>query len=131
MDLKQLQALGAFVAPVLVKRQVTWETFDEETGKKVSHTFDVHVLKPSYGQIEDVINQAQGPAGVRCALIASCIRLGDKADGQFTLEQARALDPGLAVALVAAINDAGVDLAKKQSRPGQKKKSGSNSSLTA
>ena len=125
MDIDRLRKLGAFVADRPVKRSVVWTRFTDE-GDKEELAFDVWVIKPSFGQIEDVVAQSAGSVSVRSALIASCIRLGEDGKGQFTLEEVRALDPGLATALSNAITEAGVDLAKKPNRQARTKKSGSS-----
>lgn len=127
MDLKALEKLGAFVSHDSVKAKVVWNTVDEN-GEPLAHDFDVTVVRPSYGEIEDVVSQAEGKIGIQSSLISTCIRLGKDGEQRLSYEQVRSLDPGLATALVNAIKDAGVDLAKKQNRQPPKKSSGTKSS---
>lgn len=93
MDLSQLKAAGAFVNPEPVKESVTWD----------GHTFDVWIRRTSFVESEKIMAAMAGGARARGALMLSnAILLGDSRD-PIPYEDAQRLDPGLAMALVQAV----------------------------
>lgn len=102
MLLKDLIDKGGFVSAEPVKKSVEW--VHEVDGEEVTDTFDVWVLKQSFGHMERIW---AGPddKSRSAALISECIRFGDKAQEQLTYDQAFSLHPGLATSLMVAFNE--------------------------
>lgn len=98
MDLKTLQQQGGFIDGAPFKEPVTWRRADGDEVK-----FDVHVVRQPFGVVDEVLKTSDGRSQ-SARMISNCIRLGDKAQDSLTYEQAFALDPTLAFALIGAIN---------------------------
>lgn len=101
MNIDDLKQAGGFVPAELVKRPIKWE----------GHDGDVFVRRVSFATI--AATQALPEAERNVALVRECIRFGG-GDEQLTEEQAGALSPALATALLGAIADVnrfGVDAA--------------------
>lgn len=99
MDLTQLKAKGAFVTTDAALEPIVW-THRTPDGTELTDTFDVHVLRVSFGVLERAGKQENSAS----ALIAACVRFGEDGDEAMTYEEACALDPGLAAKLVEAVN---------------------------
>lgn len=85
MDLKTLKASGGILSAEPVKKQVTWK----------GDTFDVHVVRQSFGAIESVIKDLDGGSQT-ASFISAFIRLGENADEKLTYDDATNLAPELA-----------------------------------
>lgn len=105
MRLADLRARGAFVDPAPVRHKITWRRLDEH-GQSVEDEFFVHVRRQSFALINRLAKSRddddQTPSAM---LIAESIRLGDDATEKMSVDQAMALDPNLAAALMTAIVD--------------------------
>ena len=108
MDLNDLKALGALVTSPPVKKNITWQPTDPETGQPVGEpvNFDVYVKRPSAGWLQ----RARADAGqsvngieVRSAYISHAIIFGaEDLEQHFTYDEAYMLQDALAEALFAA-----------------------------
>jgi len=126
MRLADLQSRGGFVSGGAQKRAVEWTHIDDETGKLVTDKFDVFVIQPSYGMIDTAFRESKEQiTSAQAAAIAACIRLGENAEEKMTYDQAFSLHPALAMALIEAINSAGV-VPKKPSPSSRTKRSGTS-----
>jgi len=116
MDLKTLRERGGFVPSAPVAHEVSW-AHANENGEQVTDTFTVYVVKHSAGSIERLraeaasdLSRLWGPL-----FLSASLRLGDDASERLTYDEACALDPALARALVdaiAAVNGTGEGAAK-------------------
>lgn len=116
MDLKTLKAKGGVITRALVTKSVTWKHDDPDTGESHEDTFDIHVVKHSFGTIErlysDGTDRAKG-----AQFISQSVRLGDGKE-QISYEDAFQLDPGLATLFIQAINEVnGTGGGAKNSQP--------------
>jgi hypothetical protein len=103
MDLFALKNLGAFVSSVPVKRTVTWARKDDE-GVDQTTTFDIHVKRIAFGDIERIYHDKEDAERSRtAALIAASILFGEQADQPISYEDAYQLAPSLAHVLNTAI----------------------------
>lgn len=103
MNLAQLQAAGAFVEAAPVKTPVTW-TRQDAAGEEISSTFDVWVRRRSFGTLERVAMLGEDRSK-SAKMLSECILLGEEQEA-ISYEQAYQLDPGLAFALVNAVQEA-------------------------
>lgn len=93
MNLAELKAAGAFVAPEPVKETVTWN----------GHTFDVWIKPVSFADSEKMLLAlATGDASRGALLLSSSVLLGDDREAM-TYEDALSLDPSLAMTLVQTV----------------------------
>lgn len=93
MNLADLKAAGAFVAPEPIKESVTWN----------GHTFDVWVKPVSFADSEKMITaMASGDASKGALLLSNSVLLGDNQE-PLAYEDALRLDPNLAITLVQAV----------------------------
>jgi hypothetical protein len=106
MDLKQLQAKGAYVKSPPVATEVTWRHVDEETKEEMSDVFTVHVRRMSVGWMDRVLSPVGADRGrSRTAmLISEGILFGEDGSEQMSYEDAYRLNFGLADVLLDAFN---------------------------
>lgn len=101
MNLKELRSRGGFVSVAPVRKSVTWKRLDE-AGVEQSDTFDIWVVKLSFGMIE-TISAPEEKRARNAALIHEAVRLGDDGKERFTYQDAYQLQPSLARALIVAV----------------------------
>lgn len=90
MNLAELKAAGAFVAPEPIKETVTWN----------GHTFDVWIKPVSFADSEKMISaMAAGDTSRGALLLSNSVLLGDDREA-LTYEDAIKLEPSLAMTLV-------------------------------
>ena len=104
MNLSELKARGALVQAPPVKKEVTWQPTDPESGQPVGEpvTFDVFVKRPSAGWLDRARTAAARSANgisYRSALLSHAVVFGEKQDEQFTYDEADLLQESLAEAL--------------------------------
>ena len=104
MNLSELKARGALVQAPPVKKEVTWQPTDPESGQPVGEpvTFDVFVKRPSAGWLDRARTAAARSANgisYRSALLSHAIVFGEKQDESFTYDEADLLQEALAEAL--------------------------------
>lgn len=106
MNLTELQKLGAFVSKEPVKKSVTWVRKGED-GADLSDTFDVHIKRRSYGDLERFLLVDEADERSKTArFISESILLGEgDAQTSFSYEQAYQLEVSLALVLMEAAND--------------------------
>lgn len=93
MNLNDLKAAGAFVAPEPIKETVTWS----------GNTFDVWIKRPSFAESEKIIaTMASGNHARGALMLANSVLLGEEKE-PLPYEDALRLDPSLAMALVEAV----------------------------
>lgn len=107
MDLNRLQQAGGFVSSELVKRKCVW-THKDDKGEEQKDVFDIFIKRAPFGAVE----RALLDEGVSrsSALIAACVRLGERGQEELTYEQAYQLQPSLArvfMEAIASVNDMG------------------------
>ncbi|KAF0804932.1 hypothetical protein A6D6_02696 [Alcanivorax xiamenensis] len=96
MNLNELKQAGGFASDQLVKRQITWKKSPEDTV-----TFEVHIAKPSYGEMERIMGEEGRSKGA--AMIALCVRLGEHGDEPISYDQAYDMLPSLVDALTKVV----------------------------
>lgn len=107
MKLADLKKAGAFVSNEPVKTQVTWKTGKKDAdGNDIEHTFDVFVIKHSFGTVEKIYSDKDEDRSKWATLLSKSIKLGDKGEETLTYEAAFQLDQNLAFALLNAVNEA-------------------------
>ena len=94
MNLSELKARGALVQAPPVKKEVTWQPTDPESGQPVGEpvTFDVFVKRPSAGWLDRARTAAARSANgisYRSALLSHAIVFGEKQDEQLHLRRGR------------------------------------------
>lgn len=105
MNLAELQRKGACVDRSPVRRSITW-THTDEAGHETTDTFDVWVLRLSFGVIDRLSKTDDDAERSRNAeLIAASIRLGEKAEEAIPYDVAYSLQMSLALELVRAIGE--------------------------
>jgi hypothetical protein len=103
MNVTQLMGLGGFVSSEPDKVSVTWANVDATTGEDITNTFDVFVLRTTFGNVEKMWTSGDDKSK-SAILITECLRFGEDAQERLTYEQALSLQPGLAAALMEAYN---------------------------
>ena len=101
MDLRQLKSRGGFVSPRPVPVEVEW-THTLDDGQEVTDQFTVHVLRQSFGTMEELLT-SDDDRSKSAAFIASCVRFGEAGKERMSYDDAYQLDPGLAAVLIGAI----------------------------
>lgn len=115
MDLKQLQATGAFIEAPPEPQEVTWVHLDKETGEEKTEKFQVFVKKLSVALMDRIITPPETPKGKgkkavpfsrSSALIAAGVLLGDGKGGfqEIPYSMARVMEYSLAEAMLLAFN---------------------------
>jgi hypothetical protein len=113
MDLKQLQASGAFIESPPEPQEVTWVHLDKETGEEKTETFQVFVKRLSVALMDRIITPPDSPKGKKAvpfsrssALIAAGVLLGDGKGGfqEIPYNMARVMEYSLAEAMLLAFN---------------------------
>ena len=122
MDLKQLQAIGAFVPSTAVKVEFTWKKSESEEVKG-----DIFIRRQSFGDFSILVDPERNKDKVSNAELIAKSLAKDETGKQdlLTYEQAYALHPGLAAVFVQAIWKA--NSPEKKGSPA-KKSSGMSSS---
>lgn len=113
MDLKQLQATGAFIEAPPQPQEVTWVHLDKETGEEKTETFTVFVKKLSVALMDRIITPPETPKGKKAipfsrssALISAGVLLSDGKGGfqEIPYSMARVMEYSLAEAMLNAFN---------------------------
>lgn len=102
MNLSELKERGGFVDPSPVKKSIEWKDDKGEV-----QTGDVFVIRQPFGAVERHI-MSRGESDDRAQLanmVHLCIRLGEDAAEQLSYDQAYALSPSIAWAMVAVIDE--------------------------
>lgn len=117
MDLKTLKAKGGVISRGLVAKSVTWSHVDPQSGEQTEDTFEIHIVKHSFGSIERLYpNGSDRARGAE--FIAQSVKLGDSGKESISYDEAYQLDPGLAMVFITAINEVnGTGGAAKNSQP--------------
>jgi hypothetical protein len=104
MDLNQLRERGAIVPSATVETEVSW-TRPDETGRDITDTFTVHVVKHSFGTAERLVlaDRKDPDFSQRAMLISESIRLGEGGSERLSYEDAYQLEPRLARAFLDAV----------------------------
>lgn len=103
-NLTQLKAAGGIVSREPVLKEVTWEHTSED-GESMSDTFDVWIVKPSFGSVLSIGKMEDRE---QLALTISKYVMVENDKGKPELmgyDTAMQLDPGLAFALLGAIRE--------------------------
>lgn len=104
MNLAQLKAKGAVIDSAPVRKTITWKHTDEK-GDEVTDSFDVWVLRMSFGVIDRLSNAEQSERSRNAELISASVRLGDNADEVMPYDIAYRLHTSLAIELVRAVSE--------------------------
>lgn len=113
-SLKELQAIGGFIADKPVLKTIKFQTPDE-AGELVDRVYDVFVKRLSVGDYEALFLTDKEEKSRTAKLISETIMLGKDGSERISFQQAYKLHPSLAAAMVEAFNE--VNSAKKPSRP--------------
>lgn len=103
MDLNQLMEAGGFVSDSLVVKEVTWVRKDAE-GNDDSLTFEVRVKRQPFGALERIATMDENKSKA-AQIISDCVRLGEDGKEIISYDRAFNLHPGLAAALLTAVNE--------------------------
>jgi len=123
MKLEQLKQKGAMVAQELVPCEVTWKHVDAENGEEVEDTFNIFIVRQSFGVMSDII-KADSPNYRRGAGIsAACVRLGESGEEVMTYEDAYSLESSLAFLFLEKVSEVNKSKGKNSK---QKTNSGTN-----
>lgn len=125
MKLKDLRKKGALVTGALVKKEITWEHFDQETGEALKDTFSIFVIKRMSAASYDRMSSAftRGDMSSLAAIIAESVRLGDEGEEKISYAEACILEPSLALLFATAAGEVAKEAkerreeAAKNSRP--------------
>jgi hypothetical protein len=105
-NLSQLKAAGGFVSAPM-QREVTWDRVDEETGEQLSDTFDIYIARPSLGSTLSASKTPEGLDPVLFNMSKTLFLKNEKDQLQLiTYEEADALEPTLAQAIMKVVNEA-------------------------
>lgn len=104
MKLAELQRKGACIDRSPVRRTITW-THTEPDGQETTDTFDVSVLRLSFGVIDRLSRTDDADRSRNAELIAASIRLGENAEEIIPYDVAYSLQMSLALELVRAIGE--------------------------
>jgi hypothetical protein len=128
VNLDQLKSAGGIVSDKPVRQEIVWNRTTDE-GVEETLTFDVYVVRLAYGDYEQLYMPTTRTVddddaeperhSLQSELISLCIRLGENADERLTYEQAYRLQPGLAAAMIRAINKVMGKAQKKPDRDGR------------
>lgn len=102
MKLSELKAKGGCIDQAPVRKTVTWK-HTGETGEEVTDTFDIWVVRLSFGVIDRLSKIDSTERSSNAELIAASVRLGDQAEERLTYEVAYSLQASLALELVRAV----------------------------
>lgn len=101
MDINELQAMGGFVDAAPVPKAIKWKSPE---GKDLKGT--IHIVRQPFGVVEAAFTSDDTSRSRGAQMIHLSVRLGADASEQLSYEQAYNLQPGLAWAMVAALNEA-------------------------
>lgn len=104
LNLQQLRERGAFVDPVPVPKEVTWERKGKD-GEVLSDVFTVHVRRQSFGVVERMLSNINDDRSRSAMLVSSSLLFGDNADEVMSYDDAYQLDPSFAHVLIKAVNE--------------------------
>jgi hypothetical protein len=102
MNLADLKAKGGCIDLAPVRKSITWK-HTGESGEEVTDTFDVWVVRLSFGAIDRLSKINSTERSSNAELIAASIRLGDKGEERLSYDIAYSLDASLALELVRAV----------------------------
>lgn len=122
MNLKQLREKGGFVSVRPVKKSVVWKHADDLSGEEHTDSFDVHVVKLSFGMVERIqmgvrATDENDQRSANAQLISEATRWGEDGKERMSYQEAYQLQPKLARALVIAIAE--VNALPKPKEPGE------------
>lgn len=120
MNLAELKARGALISTVPVRKTVEWESVDPESGNLTLFTFDVHVKRFSFGQVERLAFSKihSSDRSTNAEVISTALLLGEAPFESMTYEEAYSLDPKLAAKFIEAISSVNrVESLEKKSPP--------------
>lgn len=120
MDITQLIEAGGFITDSLVEKEVTWERKSAD-GNDDNLTFKVRIKRQPFGALERIATMDQDKSKA-AQIISDCVRFGDDGKQIMSYDKAYHLHPGLAAALLTAVNE--VNAGTKNSPPPMK--SGTN-----
>lgn len=103
MNLEELKSAGALVSAEPVEKKITWTKVGEDGTEKV-HTFKVFIKRRSFGTVEKMFS-GDSDRSRSAAMIAETVLLGKDGKECFSYDDAYQLEPSLAFAFVAAINE--------------------------
>lgn len=104
MNIAELIQRGALVGGELVKVEVKWTHPVEGVDEDITDAFFVHIERQSYRHVERMLSSPEDRSR-GAQIISEHVRFGDAGEEKMTYEQALALDPGLAAALLSAYNE--------------------------
>lgn len=104
MNLAELKSKGACVDRAPVRKTINW-VHKNDSGEEVTDTFDVWVLRMSFGLIDRLTKTEDGDRSRNAELIAASIRLGEHGEEVFPYDVAYSLQTSLALELVRAIGE--------------------------
>lgn len=114
MKLDELKARGGLVDTVLERKEVTWMRKDAQ-GDVEEIKFDIFVKRNSFGIIDQIMQSQRDDRSRSATLIAAGVRLGENGEEELTYQDAYALEPALATAMLSAfleVNKLGKEPAK-------------------
>lgn len=102
MKLAELKAKGGCIDPAPVRKTITWKHTDE-AGEEQTDTFDVWIVRLSFGLIDRLSKLNSAERSSNAELIAASVRLGESAEERLTYDIAYNLNASLALELVRAV----------------------------
>lgn len=104
MNLDDLKKIGGVVSSAPVPKSVKWVK-KEDDGTEQEFEFTIHVLKHSFGSIEQIWNDKDESRSRAASYISKTVRLGEGGKDPISYDDAFQLEPSLAAAFIAAINE--------------------------
>lgn len=107
MDLKDLQAKGAFVKVPPIAKEITWRHKDDATGEEMVDTFIVHIRRMSVGWMERVFakDKKGRDRSTVAATLAEAVTLGETGQQKIPYDLAFDMNLGLAETMMNAFRE--------------------------